>query len=573
MTEPTIICPNCKTEIKLTESLAAPLVESIRQEYERRLSQKEADYSKREKSLREQEEALAKAKEAIDDQVAEKLKLERGKIAAEEAKKANLVAATDLEQKAREIVDLQAVVKQRDDKLAEALKAQTELLRKQRELDDARRELELTVETRVQEGLEATREQALKEAEGRLQSKMVEKEQAITAMQRQIEEFKLKDADVAKREESLRGQEEALAKAREAIDDQVAERLTLERGKIAAEEARKAKQAAATDVEQKAREIADLQEVLKQRDDKLADAQKAQAELLRKQRELDDAKRELELTVEKRVQEGLDATREQGRKEAEEQLKFKVMEKEQTITSMQKQIEELKRRAEQGSQQLQGEVQELELEALLAAKFPRDTIEPVPKGEYGGDVLQRVNGPLGQLCGTILWESKRTKNWSDGWLVKLREDQRAAKAEIAVIVSQALPKGVETFELIDGVWVTHPRAALPVAVTLRHTLLEVSLARQSSEGQQTKMEMVYQYLTGPRFRQRVQAIVEAFSSMQEDLDKEKRAITKQWAKREEQIERVMQATVGMYGDLQGIAGKTLQEIEGLGLPVLDAPEA
>jgi len=112
-----------------------------------------------------------------------------------------------------------------------------------------------------------------------------------------------------------------------------------------------------------------------------------------------------------------------------------------------------------------------------------------------------------------------------------------------------------------------------VAVTLRHTLLEVSLARQSSEGQQTKMEMVYQYLTGPRFRQRVQAIVEAFSSMQEDLDKEKRAITKQWAKREEQIERVMQATVGMYGDLQGIAGKTLQEIEGLGLPVLDAPEA
>jgi hypothetical protein len=188
---------------------------------------------------------------------------------------------------------------------------------------------------------------------------------------------------------------------------------------------------------------------------------------------------------------------------------------------------------------------------------------------YGGDVTHRVNGPLGQPCGTILWESKRTKNWSDGWLAKLREDQRAAKAEIAVIVSQALPKGVDTFDLVDGVWVTHPRAALPVAMTLRHTLLEVSLARQSSEGQQTKMEMVYQYLTGPRFRQRVQAIVEAFSSMQEDLDKEKRAITKQWAKREEQIERVMGATVGMYGDLQGIAGRSLQEIEGLGFAALE----
>jgi hypothetical protein len=279
----------------------------------------------------------------------------------------------------------------------------------------------------------------------------------------------------------------------------------------------------------------------------------------------------LDLTVEKRVQEGLNATRDQAKKEAEEAFKFKVMEKEQTITSMQKRIEELKRRAEQGSQQLQGEVQELELEALLTSKFPHDQIQPVAKGEHGGDVLHRVANSFAQSCGTILWESKRTKNWSDGWLTKLREDQRQAKAEIAIIVSQALPKEVETFEFIDGVWVTHPKAVLPVAIAMRHTLLEVASARQASEGQQTKMEMVYQYLMGPRFRQRVQAIVEGFSSMQQDLDKERKVMTKQWAKREEQIDRVMQATVGMYGDLQGIAGKTLQEIEGLELKALDGP--
>ena len=228
------------------------------------------------------------------------------------------------------------------------------------------------------------------------------------------------------------------------------------------------------------------------------------------------------------------------------------------------------RRVEQGSQQLQGEVQELELETLLRAKFPRDTIEPVPKGEFGGDTLHRIIGPLGQLCGTILWESKRTKNWSDGWLVKLRDDQRAAKAEIAVIVSQVLPKGVESFGLIDGVWVTHSRFMISVAAALRHSLIEVASARLALEGQQTKTEMVYQYLTGPRFRHRVEAIVESFSSMQEDLDKEKKAITKQWAKREEQIERVMGATVGMYGDLQAIAGKSLQEIEGLELTALES---
>jgi hypothetical protein len=196
----------------------------------------------------------------------------------------------------------------------------------------------------------------------------------------------------------------------------------------------------------------------------------------------------------------------------------------------------------------------------------------VPKGEHGGDVLQRVVGPAGLACGTILWESKRTKNWSDGWLPKLRDDQRAAKVETAVIVSHALPKDVETFEFMDGVWVAHPRATLPMAMVLRRSLIEVAMARKATEGQQTKMELVYQYLTGPRFRQRVQAIVEAFSSMQEDLDKEKRAITKQCAKREEQIDRVMQATVGMYGDLQGIAGKTLQEVEGLELRALTSNE-
>lgn len=379
-----------------------------------------------------------------------------------------------------------------------------------------------------------------------------------------------KDTDVAKKEESLREREEAISNARQAIDDQVAEKLLLERTRIVAEESHKAKLSLQTDIDQKARELADLQEVLNQREVKLAEAQKAQADVIRQKRELDDAKREMDLTIEKRVEDGLSLTREQAKKEAEESLKLKVMEAEHTIASMQTQIEELKRRAEQGSQQLQGEVQEIELEFLLRAKFTRDKIEPVPKGEFGGDTLHRVIGPLGQLCGTILWESKRTKNWSDSWLVKLRDDQRAAKADVAVIVSQVLPKGVESFDFVDGVWVTQAREFLSVATALRYSLIEVASARQALEGQQTKTEMVYQYLTGSRFRHRVLAIVEAFSSMQEDLDKEKKVIMKQWAKREEQIERVMGATVGMYGDLQAIAGKSLQEIEGLELKALES---
>ena len=381
-----------------------------------------------------------------------------------------------------------------------------------------------------------------------------------------------KDDEIAKREQGILEKERQLTISKNKLDEQVAsqveDQLKIDRARITAEESRKSKQAFANDLEQRSREVAELQAILKSQEAKLTEAQKTQADLLRKQRELDDAKRELDLTIEKRVQEGLSVTRQQARKEAEDEQRLKVLEREQTIAAMQKQIEDLKRRSEQGSQQLQGEVQELELENLLRNKFPFDAIEPVPKGEFGGDVLHRVVGLNGQPSGTILWEFKRTKNWSDSWLVKLRDDQRAAKAEIAVIVSQVLPKGVETFDLVEGIWVTHPRAALPVAMILRQSLLELALARQANQGQQTKTDMVYQYLTGPRFRLRVEAIVEAFSTMQEELDREKRVIMKQWAKRGEQIERVMGATVGMYGDLQGIAGKSLQEIEGLELKSL-----
>jgi len=281
----------------------------------------------------------------------------------------------------------------------------------------------------------------------------------------------------------------------------------------------------------------------------------------------------MELTIEKRVDESLVVVRNQAKLEAEDGLGLKVAEKEHTISSMQKQIEELKRKAEQGSQQLQGEVQELELEAILRGRFPRDLVEAIPKGVHGGDALQRVFGASPQYCGTILWESKRTKNWSDGWLTKLRDDQIAAKAECAVMVTQALPKDVESFDLVDGVWVTCHRTFIPVAVALRQSLLELSLARQAGEGQQTKKEMVYQYLTGPKFRHRVQAIVEKFADMQEDLDKERKTMTKLWAKRQEQIRCVIESTAGMYGDLQGIAGKTLQEIEGLEIAAIDSDSA
>lgn len=378
-----------------------------------------------------------------------------------------------------------------------------------------------------------------------------------------------KDGEVAKREAELTAQKESLEAARATIDDQVAEKLKAERQIIVIEEARKAKLSVSDDIAAKAQEMAELQQVLADRDAKLKVAQDAQADLIRKQRELDDQKRELELTVEKRVQDSIETVRQKAKHDAEEALSMKVAEREKTITDMQKQIEELKRKAEQGSQQLQGEVLELALESMLRLRFPIDTIEPVAKGDFGGDVLQRVTDSFGQSCGAILWESKRTKNWSDGWLTKLRSDQRTAKAEVAILVSDALPKEVVTFDLVDGVWVVEPRFVLPLVVALRQSLIEIANARKARDGQETKMELVYDYLTGSRFRHRVEAVVEKFSDMQDDLNKERKFMQRSWAKREAQIQGVIESTVGMVGDLQGIAGSAIQKIDGLDMLELE----
>ncbi len=345
--------------------------------------------------------------------------------------------------------------------------------------------------------------------------------------------------------------------------DLVEKRLSEEKDKISKFERNRAVKEVSKDLESKAQELKEARKELEDNNKKLTEAQKTQVLALKKQRELEQKERELDLTLEKKLNLSLKEHKEKTSKELQEQYTLKLAEKDEAISSIKKKLEEANRKAEQGSQQMQGEVLELELENLLKQKFPIDNIEAVAKGHKGGDLIQTVYGPQSQACGKILWESKRTKNWSDSWIAKLKDDQRASKIEIAIIVSTALPKTVESFDYVNGVWVTHPRTALPLAISLRAGLIELASFKQANLGQESKLELVYQYLTGPRFRQRVEAIVEAFSNMKSDLDKEKRSINAIWQKREAQIERVMLSTVGMYGDLQAIAGKSLQEIEGL----------
>jgi hypothetical protein len=307
-------------------------------------------------------------------------------------------------------------------------------------------------------------------------------------------------------------------------------------------------------------EQAALKERIRTQDEKLRRAQAAQTAALKREQELNDKEAEMELTLQKMLADERPAVAEKMAREADEKARLKLAEQAQVMEGMKRQIEALKQKSEQGSMQTQGEAAEIVLEETLAAAFPTDGFVPVAKGVSGADVRQDVKG-LDSIAGSILWESKRTKNWTAGWLAKLRDDQRASGCEVAVITSHALPGGIDSFSMVDGIWVCAPRYAVPLASSLRQALIDLASAKGRTTGQETKMEMIYDYLTGTQFKQRVDAIVERFEDMQDNLRKERVFIEKQWALRAKQIDLVIASTVGMHGDLQGIAGRSMPEIE------------
>ena len=226
--------------------------------------------------------------------------------------------------------------------------------------------------------------------------------------------------------------------------------------------------------------------------------------------------------------------------------------------------EDLSRKLEQGSQQLQGEVLELELETVLRTSFPHDRIEPVKKGQRGADILHTVITPTGQRCGTIIWEAKRAENWSDKWIQKLKDDQLESKAEIAVIVTTSMPIGIEEpFLLHEGIWVTKEFIIKPVAQFLRIMLIETNNLKIVNTGKNEKMEALYNYLCSPQFSQRIRAVVDTFIGMKRDLDQEKNAFMKIWKKREAQIERVATNMSGMVGELEAISQESFQQLENI----------
>ncbi len=313
------------------------------------------------------------------------------------------------------------------------------------------------------------------------------------------------------------------------------------------------------------KELADRDAQIKELQDKAKESVEAELKLRAEKRAIEEERKNFELEKARQLDLERNKIREETEKAVLEKEKYKFEEKEQVIAALKRNIEEMQRKASQGSQQLQGEVLELEIEELLRRSFPTDEVLAIAKGVNGADMRHLVRGRSGALAGTIIWEAKRTKNWTEGWVQKLKDDQRAEKADLAVLVTTVLPKELKNFGVHQGIWVCDVTSVTGLALALRLSLLQVAVVKQASVGKNEKMEVLYNYLSGVEFKQKIEAIVESFTGMQQDLDKEKLAYKKIWEKREKQIEQVVHNTVGLYGDLEGLMGKALPRIERLEL--------
>ncbi len=572
-----IDCPHCGKEIPLSEVLTKQIEESIKSEYEALLKRKETDFAVQLQQERDtvKEQAIKQAQDAASGEIEElKVQLNNKSLQLTESKKREMeltIRQQELDEKERtigvevqkqilveknkiiestkanlnvELADLRSQLQERDQKLKESEEAELSLRKKERELD----EWEKKIVTDAKKQLESEKEKIVETAKAEAQIELRD-------MQSQLAENNKKLADAQKAELELRKRQRDIEEREKNIGVEVKKQLESEKIKII--------EGAKADTQL---ELKDLQSRIEEKEKKLAEAQKAELELRKRQREIEEREAQLSLEVERRIGEERKSVAEHTRLQLEEDFKLKGKEKDIVIDGLKKQIGELQRKAEQGSNQIQGEAQEVELYDILNQAFRYDNIERIRKGKEGADDLMQVKDSLGNICGSILIESKRTKTWVDGWIDKAKDDQREAKANIMVIVSKILPKEIQHIGNKEGVWICDLQSAMGLILVLREGVLQISEARSALAGKSEKMDMMYDYLSGAQFKQRVEAIVEGFTSMQEGLEKEKRSMASIWAQREKEIEKVIKNTSNLYGELKGIIGRALPEVKALELP-------
>ena len=342
-------------------------------------------------------------------------------------------------------------------------------------------------------------------------------------------------------------------------EQELAQSIEAQRKKMADEIRERLMQESSASVESLNKQLANQTEMI-------SGLRKKEIDFLEKERALKDEKDRMELEKKQFELQIQDQIKEKLSKDFETKYDLIIREKEKQLEDQKKLAAEMQRKAEQGSMQLQGEVQEMGLEEMLRSAFIYDEISEVGKGIRGADVIQTVKNELGQVCGKIIYESKRTQNFGGDWIEKLKDDQRQIGAEIAVLVTQTMPKDMERFGEREGVWICNYLEMKGLVFALRKILIQTQTAKSANENKTDKMSLLYSFLTSNQFRQQMEAIVEGFTTMKADLDKERRAMQRIWKERETQIEKVIGSTIDMYGSIRGIAGSAIAPIQYLELP-------
>ncbi|MFH1526334.1 MAG: DUF2130 domain-containing protein [Bacteroidota bacterium] len=363
--------------------------------------------------------------------------------------------------------------------------------------------------------------------------------------------------------QSLKKEKEAFEKQKEKeselFDQRLNEKIKAEKDKFSTELKKKIE-------EEQSEQFDALQKELNEKSEKLKELNKSKAEIERLKREKDELKESIEAEAQKTLNAKLNEEKEKIRKSEQSKNELTIKELEKKLEDQKKLTDEMQRKHEQGSMQMQGEVQELAIEEWLTNNFPLDVITEVRKGARGADCLQIVNTRTKQNCGAIYYESKRTKDFQKSWIEKFKYDIRERGANIGVLVTDVMPADMERMGLKDGIWICTYDEFKGLCFVLRESIIQLSVALVSKENKGDKMSMLYDFLTGNEFRLQIEAIVEGFTQMKEDLESEKRAMQRIWKTREKQIEKVVMNTINMYGSIKGIAGKAIGAVQALELP-------
>jgi hypothetical protein len=318
-------------------------------------------------------------------------------------------------------------------------------------------------------------------------------------------------------------------------------------------------------LEENADQMLSLQKELREKSEQVKELNVSKAEIEKLKREKDELKSIAEAEAQKKLNEILAQEREKIKKSEEDKNELRIKELMMQLEKQKELTEEMRRKQEQGSMQLQGEVQELAIEEWLTSKFPLDTIDEIKKGARGGDCIQIVNTHSRQNCGKIYYESKRTKDFQPSWIEKFKADMREKGADIGVLVTEAMPSGMDRMGLYDGIWICNFDEFKGLSGVLRESMIQLNMAVASQENRGDKMHLLYDYLTSNTFRMQVEAIVEGFSSMKNALESEKRSMQRIWKEREKQIDKVITNTIDMHASIRGIAGSAIQPVQALEL--------